>query len=130
MTIKQKVAIHLWWPGQGLSLPSHKNDSKSIKQQAEDREKAKYNIDQFFNQAETYARSRKTYPKSKTNFNPSWEAMIPFINKAIPLIIHADEIRQISSALDWAEKRKYRIIISEEGMHGKLLSELHPIKSQ
>ena len=112
MTIKQKVAIHLWWPGQGLSLPSHKNDSKSIKQQAEDREKAVYNIDQFFNQAEIYARSRKTYPKSKTNFNPSWEAMIPFINKAIPLIIHADEIRQISSALDWAEKRKYRIIIS------------------
>ena len=82
MTIKQKVAIHLWWPGQGLSLPSHKNDSKSIKQQAEDREKAVYNIDQFFNQAESYAGSRKTYPKSKTNFSPSWEAMIPFINKA------------------------------------------------
>ena len=65
MTIKQKVAIHLWWPGQGLSLPSHKNDSKSIKQQAEDREKAVYNIDQFFNQAETYAGSRKLTQKSK-----------------------------------------------------------------
>ena len=56
--------------------------------------------------------------------------MIPFINKAIPLIIHADEIRQISSALDWAEKENTGSLFPEEGTHGKLLSELHPIKSQ
>ena len=38
--------------------------------------------------------------------------MLPFVSQKLPLVIHADEKRQISSALDWAEKRKYKIIIS------------------
>ena len=30
-------------------------------------------------------------PKSKTDLNPSWEAMLPFVSRKLPLVIHADE---------------------------------------
>ena len=112
MAIVQKVALHIWWPGQGLSIPSHNSDGKSIEEQKKERIKNIENLDEFFNQAESYARRRLAAPRSKTDLNPSWEAMLPFVSQKLPLIIHADEKRQIASALDWAEKRKYKIIIS------------------
>lgn len=112
MAIVQKVALHIWWPGQGLSIPNHNSDGKSIEEQKKERIKNVENLDEFFNQAESYARRRLAAPKSKTDLNPSWEAMLPFVSQKLPLVIHADEKRQIASALDWAEKRKYKIIIS------------------
>ncbi|MAK46717.1 MAG: hypothetical protein CMI24_05630 [Opitutae bacterium] len=112
MSIKQKAAIHIWWPGQGLSLPIRGEKSKSIDEQAKNRVKSVDELDEFFNQAEAYSRYRKTSLNNKGEFNPSWEAMIPVVSKKMPLIVHADEKRQILSAMDWAEKRKYKIIIS------------------
>ena len=112
MAIVQKVALHIWWPGQGLSIPNHNSDGKSIEEQKKERIKNIEDLDEFFNQAESYARRRLAAPRSKTDLNPSWEAMLPFVSQKLPLIIHADEKRQIASALDWAEKRKYKIIIS------------------
>ena len=112
MAIKQKVALHIWWPGHGLSSNDNLKEGKSIDEQVKDRNKSVSEIDDFFNQAEAYAQSKNNFPKSKINFNPSWEAMIPFISRKKPLIIHADEKRQILSALNWAQKRKYKIIIS------------------
>ena len=112
MAIVQKVALHIWWPGQGLSIPNHNSDGKSIEEQKKERIKNIEDLDEFFNQAEAYKRRRLAAPKSKTDLNPSWEAMLPFVSQKLPLVIHADEKRQIVSALDWAEKRKYKIIIS------------------
>ena len=112
MAIVQKVALHIWWPGQGLSIPNHNSEGKSIEEQKKERIKKIEDLDEFFNQAEAYKRRRLAAPKSKTDLNPSWEAMLPFVSQKLPLVIHADEKRQIVSALDWAEKRKYKIIIS------------------
>lgn len=112
MAIVQKVALHIWWPSQGLSIPNHNSEGKSIEEQKKERIKNIEDLDEFFNQAEAYKRRRLAAPKSKTDLNPSWEAMLPFVSQKLPLVIHADEKRQIVSALDWAEKRKYKIIIS------------------
>ena len=38
--------------------------------------------------------------------------MKPVLEGKIPLMIHADETRQIKAAVEWAEKRKYRMILS------------------
>jgi imidazolonepropionase-like amidohydrolase len=112
MTIIPKVGLHIWWPGQNLFIPDRNPEAKSIEEQKKEILKNLEDIDEFFTQAEAYAKRRLTAPKSKTELNPSWEAMIPFVSKELPLIIHAEEKRQIASALDWAEKRKYKIIIS------------------
>ena len=112
MAVKQKVALHLWWPGQGLSIHANNKSGKSIDEQVKDRNKTVYELDEFFNQAEAYIQSKANTPQNKTDFNPSWEAMTPIISGEMPIIIHADEKRQIISALNWAEKRKYNIVIS------------------
>ena len=38
--------------------------------------------------------------------------MKPVLEGKIPLMIHADETRQIKAAVEWAEERKYRMILS------------------
>jgi len=115
MTISKKVALHLWWPAHGITIPQPNatGDSKpkSIKEQEKNRDQRIREIDEFFNQAEAYKRTKATKPK---NFSPipAWEAMLPALNGKIPIMIHADEVRQIRAAIEWAEKRKFRIIIS------------------
>ena len=115
MTIRKKVALHLWWPGHGFTLPQPNatGDSKpkSIKEQTEERERRVREIDEFFNQAEAYKRTKAAKPKDFSAI-PAWEAMLPAIGGKIPIMIHADEVRQIKAAIEWAGKRKYRVILS------------------
>jgi imidazolonepropionase-like amidohydrolase len=115
MTISKKVALHLWWPGHGFTLPQHHSSGdskpKSIKEQTEARVQRVREIDEFFNQAEAYGRTKASEPK---NFRkvPAWEAMLPAIDGKIPITIHADEVRQIRAGVEWAIKRKYRVVLS------------------
>ena len=39
MIVQKKVALHVWWPGQSLSLSAKKNSSKSINDQENERKK-------------------------------------------------------------------------------------------
>jgi len=115
MTIRKKVALHLWWPGHSLGLPQPHLDKdakpKSIKEQEKERRQRVRDIDEFFDQAEAYRQGRKVDPEG-LGVIPSWEAMTPLLEGKIPLVIHADEVRQIKAAVEWAEKRKYRMILS------------------
>ena len=115
MTLRKKVALHLWWPGHGLAFPKprQKKDPspKSIEEQLTDREKRILEIDEFFDQAEAY---KKANLSKDLNFRqlPSWEAMLPAIDRQIPIMVHAEEKRQIKAAIEWAKKRKLSIILS------------------
>ena len=115
MTVSKKVALHLWWPAHGITIPQPNatGDSKpkSIKEQEKNRDQQIREIDEFFNQAEAYKQTKASKPK---NFGPipAWEAMLPVMSGKKPIVIHADEVRQIRAAIEWAEKRKFRIIIS------------------
>jgi imidazolonepropionase-like amidohydrolase len=111
MIVQKKVALHVWWPGQSLSLSAKKNSSKSINDQENERKKSIREITEYFEQAELYLQLKKNN-KAKLSYNPSWEAMIPFVSRKLPIMVHAEETRQIASAIDWATKQKYRIIIS------------------
>ncbi len=115
MTISQKVALHVWWPSHGFSLPqpgsSGGSQPKSIKEQAKDRDHRVRQIDEFFNQAEAYWRAKKSKAEGFRKI-PAWEAMLPVIEGKIPIIIHADEVRRIRAAIEWASKRNFRLIIS------------------
>ena len=116
MTLRKTVALHLWWPGQGLSLnfktqPSPANKPKSIEEQDKERKKRVEEVDEFFNQGEAYAKARQA-KDLQIGINPTWEAMLPFFSAKIPIVIHAEDARQITSALDWAKKRNYNMILS------------------
>ena len=113
MAVKKKVALHLWWPGHGISLPSSMGNSetKSIDDQVKERKSRIREIDEFFDQAEAYRNAREA---KVANFSkiPGWEAMLPVLSRKLPLMIHADDIRQIKAAVEWAIKRDYRYVLS------------------
>ena len=79
-------------------------------------------VDDFFSEAESYAKARPTEPSERV---PAWEAMLPFLNGEIPLMVHADESRQIKAVVEWSVARKYRIILAgarDAWMHADLLA--------
>ena len=115
MTVKSRVALHIMWPS--LSINTTPKESmrdpdkfKSPKEQAKQREKKLLDIDRFFDDAEAYAKVRKQ--DGAFSLIPAWEATLDAISKKQPIVIHANYERQIISAVKWAEKRNYRIIIA------------------
>ncbi len=115
MIIKKQIALHLWWPGHGLSIPHPNQGSvskpKSIAEQDKERKKRMSEIDEYFDQAMAYHALKRSGDESFIQI-PSWEAMIPVIEGKIPIMLHADESRQIKAAIQWAKKRGYRVILS------------------
>lgn len=111
MTVKRPVALHLWWPG--LSLNTSSKDKKPLEEQAKNRKKLLAKIDEFFDDAEAYARAKKAGGDA-FDVVPAWEAMLPFLSgkKQKPVMVHADELRQIKAAVSWAKRRKLRIILA------------------
>ena len=119
-TIRSPVALHLFWPRMTLNVSSRagrreKGKSKSLDEQAKDRRARIRAITDFFEDAEAYAKASEAAAQSHTSPPekiPAWEAMLPYVRGQLPIMIHADEYREIKSALDWAGTNKYKIVIA------------------
>ena len=118
MTVKAPVALHIFWPAMNLNVTpkelARSSKAKSPDDQAKERTKRIKELDDFFTEAHAYASARGITPKdAKPAVKvPAWEAMLPFVRGELPLIVHADDVRQIKAALAWAESRKYKIAIA------------------
>jgi len=118
MTVKAPVALHVFWPAMSLNVTPKElargSKAKSPEDQAKERNKRLKNLDDFFAEAHAYANARGVTPKDGKPAAkvPAWEAMLPVVRGELPLIIHADDARQIKAALVWAGQRKYKIAIA------------------
>ncbi len=115
MAAKRPVAMHLDWPDMGLvTTPKEQlRDSskwKSPEDQAKERRKKLKEIEDFFDEANAYAKARTAAAKDFRP-HPAWEAMLPVVRGELPVFIHAEELRQIKAALHWATNRNQRIVI-------------------
>ena len=118
MTVKPRAALHIMWPVLSIN-PTPKlalrnpDNFKSPKDQAKERERKLRAIDQFFDQAEAYAKARAAHA-GQENFEtiPPWESTLKAITGRQPIMVHANYERQITSAVAWAKRRGYRIIIA------------------
>ena len=114
MAFKTPAALHLFWPNMRLdptpreALPD-RSRFKSIEEQARERAARLKEVDDFFSEAEAYAKAR---PENPIHRVPAWEGMLPFINGEVPLMLHADGSREIKAAVEWAAARKYKIILA------------------
>src|SRR5687768_14511941 len=111
MTIRKPVALHLTWPSMDLDTRAREQvrdraNWKSLEDQARDRRARLKDIDEFFGQAKAYARQR-----NGNSVVPAWEAMLPLVRGEIPLMVRADDPRQIKAAVKWAETNGYYIVI-------------------
>ncbi len=115
MTIKKPAALHVYWPSMSLDVtprermrPPTPGGGRSSDEQARERVARVKAFDDFFQEARAYAKGRAA---GKAGVNPPWEAMLPVVRGQIPIMVHADDTRQIKSAIKWAQTNDCKIII-------------------
>ncbi len=119
MTRKAPVALHLNWPDMELDTRpkeafADKSKWKSLEEQAKLRRSRLKETEGFFAEASAYAKAREAAATDNAGQEgkvPAWEAMLPFMRGEIPLMVRAEEIRQIKAAVDWAGANEHRIVI-------------------
>jgi imidazolonepropionase-like amidohydrolase len=128
-TFKKPIALHLFWPAMTLDLTPREGGGgrrpggrgagegqKSLEDQAKDRRAKLRELGDFFDEAKAYAKARATAPSQQTprsaELVPAWEAMLPYVRGDLPITIHADEIRQIKTAVEWATTNHYKMILA------------------
>jgi imidazolonepropionase-like amidohydrolase len=120
MTIKSPVALHLFWPNMNLDTTpkeefKDKSKWKSLDDQAQERRAKVKALEDFFEEARAYARARENGGKNgvpSTDVVPAWEAMLPYVRGERPVMVHADDARQIKAAVKWAGTNSWKIILA------------------
>ena len=120
MTLRKPIALHLFWPVMALdtTLREKARDKakwKSLDEQARERRVRLRAIEDFFEEARAYAKAKDAAANGRSPAPapvPAWEAMLPYVRSELPVVIHADEIRQIKAALAWAGTNSYKVILA------------------
>jgi imidazolonepropionase-like amidohydrolase len=119
MLVRAPIALHVFWPAMQLD-PTPKERApdpkkwKSLEEQDKARREKLRALSEFFADARAYARARgvasgaQGFPKT-----PAWEAMLPVVRGEVPVVIHADDVRQIRAAVEWARTNELRWILAE-----------------
>ena len=108
-TLSFPSGLHINWPNMnsGARTDNDKKRLKAAKQQLDDLEK-------MIKDARAYARLRKTKSRLAENYHNEdlrWESMIPYVEKKLPIFVHANEVRQIEASISWANRHNLGIII-------------------
>ena len=108
-TLSFPSGLHINWPNMnsGARTDNDKKRLKAAKQQLDDLEK-------MIKDARAYARLRKTKSRLAENYHNEdlrWESMIPYVEKKLPIFIHANEVRQIEASISWANRHNLEIVI-------------------
>lgn len=99
-------AIHLYWP----RLKFH--ESRWMPPIEEQKKKSRENlarIDKTLNDARGYWNIKKEGKLKKVDLR--WEALIPVLERKKPLFIHANDEKQIRSALEFAIRHDVRMVL-------------------
>jgi imidazolonepropionase-like amidohydrolase len=108
MTLKAPVGMHLYWPE--LMINRDPRFPTSPEDQVEASEKSLRQLKETFALARAYQKARQVENASQA-LDLRLEAMLPVLEGKIPLFIHADEIKQIKSALDWTASEKLSMVL-------------------
>ncbi len=119
MTVRRRTAMHLFWPDHSLAIPGPNapEKAKSLDEQARERLERIRTIDDFFNQAEAW---QKRPPGSP--LVPAWEAMGPVLKGELPLMVHAQGLREIRAALKWSAQHPLLRLVLEGGRDAWMLA--------
>jgi imidazolonepropionase-like amidohydrolase len=109
MALQPDVALHIEWPqpprgGRRGGPPQEQGESGPRPDQTADR------LRQILADARAYAAARSADP----NFprDARWESLQDVLAGKLPVIVHAEEVRQITAAIALAEQEKLKLIIA------------------
>ncbi len=108
LTLRSAVALHVFWPN--LTV----NRDPSFPRPAVEQQKA---IDENLKKIRDAFAAARAYLKAKEGAGKAidsdsrWDAMLPALRGELPVFVHANEVKQIESAVRWAKSEKLKITI-------------------
>ena len=94
LTLESGVALNVNWPNPG--------DEDEYEEEIRE-------IREIFASARAYRDAHAADPDHDTDSR--WEAMIPAVEGAAPVVVSADEVRQIQDAVTWAEEECLQLVL-------------------
>jgi imidazolonepropionase-like amidohydrolase len=111
-TLKAPAAIAVVWPD--LAIDRSPDASRSVRLQEKARDEALEKLKKAFRDARAYGKARAAEGAAgvpRHDFDPKLAALLPAIDGAIPVVVHAQRLAQIRDAVQWAVEEKVRLII-------------------
>lgn len=107
MTVKSDVALHIQWP---QSAGGGRRGRGGSEEAPATTERGVEVLRQALADARAYLAARKADP----NFprDARWESLEDVLAGKLPIIVQADDIRQINAAVAFAEREKLKLIVS------------------
>ena len=138
VAVRRAAGLHVYWPSFSLDVsprpPGSRGDGwKSPEEQAKERDKKLREIDEIVDHAIAYDRLRAAAglaqappltldaasgrPTGIIETNgfrlvPAWEGMLQVLRREEPVFLHADDARQIESAVQWAMRRGFKAVLA------------------
>ncbi|MDW8263625.1 MAG: amidohydrolase family protein [Phycisphaerales bacterium] len=109
LTLRAPAAIHLNWPNMRPQQRRYwMTESPGAQNRARDEQLEL--IRKTFRDARAYQAARQQ--DESVPFDSRWDAMVPVLEGRIPLVVHANDLLQIQSAVAFARREKLRIVIA------------------
>jgi imidazolonepropionase-like amidohydrolase len=106
MTLKSPAALHIVWP---RVRPLRAWWLKAVEDKlAAERDKHIRAIHDAFANARAYQQNKLS---GNAEFDARWEAMLPVLERKIPVVVHADECEQIQAAVALAQREQVKLVI-------------------
>ncbi len=105
--VKQSLALHMNWPR--ISIVTAWWMDKSAEEQKKENAENIEKIYKIFDEAVEYRKAKMANPKLKTD--SKMEAMMPVFSGDLPVFVHANDLRQIESAIAFAKKYQFKIVL-------------------
>jgi imidazolonepropionase-like amidohydrolase len=118
MTVKAPVAVHVTWPRMGRQRP--RRSAQPDEEQARPEDEQLRALDQAFADARAYLAAKKASAAKgeaadgaahRLGRDARWEAMGPLLAGEVPLVVSADEVRQIRAAVAFANRERVKLVI-------------------
>jgi imidazolonepropionase-like amidohydrolase len=112
MTLKAPLGLTVNWP---VMVYRPTPSSRQTKEEwLKERDVRLKNLNDAFVNARAYmvakkAEQQKGIPYHNTDLR--WEAMIPVLERKVPVCVNANELTQIQAAITWAERENVRLVI-------------------
>ncbi len=109
VTLQAPIGMHLNWPTMDVGSGEKREEREK------ERDKKLEEIDRIFREARAYLQAMEAAEAENRpmDIDLRWEAMIPVLKGELPMIIHANRVRQIETAVRWSRKQDIRMILAD-----------------
>ncbi len=107
LTLSASAGLMIQWPR--MTPVVNWWEEKSTEEQRKERDESIARLHDFFDDARAYQKARTA--GSEQEFDSRLESMLAVLDGTIPLIVRADEIQQIQTAVAFSAKQKLRMIL-------------------